>query len=131
MIELLAAIHHRENRDFPSDDFIKFWLHEMRTPELLITLASDYPAQAQELSKKRPLLTLAIDQDIEALRLAGYVLGNRLSLSLPQRKVAALLTQEIFNSSVMAAAWGTRLLAKISAEIREASVPPEGKQEGF
>ena len=70
MIELLAAIHHRENRDFPSDDFIKFWLHEMRTPELLITLASDYPAQAQELSKKRPLLTLAIDQDIEALRLA-------------------------------------------------------------
>lgn len=70
MIELLAAIHHRENRDFPGDDFIKFWLHELRTPELLITLARDYPVQAQDLSQKRQLLTLAIAQDIEALRLA-------------------------------------------------------------
>lgn len=94
---------------------------------------------SRALSLLRPLLhqkrgsagPLKGAAEIEALRLAGYVLGNRLSLSLPQRKVAALLTQEIFNSSVMAAAWGTRLLAKISAEIREASVPPEGKQEGF
>ncbi len=70
MIELLAAIHHRENRDFPSDDFIKFWLHEVRTLELLSTLASDYPMQAHDLSQQRPLLILATPQDIEALRLA-------------------------------------------------------------
>jgi uncharacterized iron-regulated protein len=94
---------------------------------------------ARTLSLLRPLLhgkrgnvgPLKGAAEMESLRLAGYVLGNRLSLSLPQRKAAALLTQEIFTSSVTAAAWGSRLLAKVGAEIREASVAPEGKQEGF
>lgn len=94
---------------------------------------------ARALSLLRPLLhgkrgtagPLKASAEIEALRLAGYVLGNRLSLSLPQRKQAALLTQEIFTSSVSAASWGTRLLTKIGAEIRAANVAPADKHAGF
>jgi hypothetical protein len=70
VVELLAAIHHRENSGQPREGFIAFWLSEARTPELLIELARDYPSQAHELSEHRPLLNLAIANDIDALRLA-------------------------------------------------------------
>jgi hypothetical protein len=70
MISALVETHYRENSHGPNPDQIEFWFREARVPERLITLASDYPVQASVLSQQRPLLTLAIAQDIEALRLA-------------------------------------------------------------
>lgn len=70
VIELLAAIHHRENANAPNASWILFWLKEIRTPELLIELANTYPAQARELQEKRPLLAHALAGDIESVRLA-------------------------------------------------------------
>jgi hypothetical protein len=35
VIELLVAIHYRENSAAPNADWIKFWLRQARTPELL------------------------------------------------------------------------------------------------
>ena len=70
VIELLAAIHHRENGHHPSPTSIEFWLREVRTPELLIQLAAQYPSQSQSLASARPLLTIAATGDIDALRLA-------------------------------------------------------------
>ncbi len=70
VIELLASIHHRENSAQPLEGFIEFWLQEVRTVETLILLAKDYPDQAKQLSEKRPLLALALADEIDALRLA-------------------------------------------------------------
>ncbi len=70
VIELLAAIHHRENAGDPRADWIEFWLREVRTPELLIDLTRTFAEEAQPLLEQRPLLALAIAGDMDALRLA-------------------------------------------------------------
>jgi hypothetical protein len=68
VIELLVAIHYRENQSQPSLDWISFWLNEARTPELLIELARRFPAEARVQSATRPLLAHAINGDLAALR---------------------------------------------------------------
>jgi hypothetical protein len=59
IIELLVAIHYRENGQQPRPDWINFWLREARTPELLAELVARFQAQATELAERRPLLRLA------------------------------------------------------------------------
>jgi hypothetical protein len=68
VIELLVAIHYRENGAAPQRDWIDFWLLEARTPELLTELVARFPAEAGEAAERRPLLRLAIAGDIDALR---------------------------------------------------------------
>ena len=70
MIELLAAIHHRENGANPRAEDLDFWLREVRTPELLIELASTYPDETAALTPQRPLLALAAAGGLDALRIA-------------------------------------------------------------
>ena len=70
VIELLATIHYRENAVNPCAEWIGFWLHEVRTPELIIDITRTFAAEAQALTIQRPLLALAIAGDIDALRLA-------------------------------------------------------------
>jgi len=43
MIELLVAIHYRENNDAPRPDWTEFWLRQARTPELLARVNSAIP----------------------------------------------------------------------------------------
>ena len=45
-----------------------FWLRELRTPELLVSLAREFPAAAGEIARARPLLALASAGDVIALR---------------------------------------------------------------
>jgi hypothetical protein len=70
VIELLVAIHYRENSSAPREDWIDFWLHEARTAELLCELVARYPAPAREVQAARPLLAFAFEGNLDALRAA-------------------------------------------------------------
>jgi hypothetical protein len=68
IIELLVAIHYRENADRPRPPWIDFWLADARTPELLEKLVQRFPDQARKLSSGRPLLSMAGSGNFEAVR---------------------------------------------------------------
>ena len=70
VIELLVAIHHRENEPDPRPDWVTFWLREARTPELLQQLVLRFPAAARDCLPSRPLLIHAKQGDLETLRAA-------------------------------------------------------------
>jgi hypothetical protein len=56
VIELLVAIHYRENGATPQRDWIDFWLREARTPDLLTELVARFPSEAGARAEHRPLL---------------------------------------------------------------------------
>ena len=68
IIELLVAIHYRENSATPRPDWVQFWLHEARSPELVTELVQRFPDEARAESSRRPLLGLAFSKQTEALR---------------------------------------------------------------
>ena len=68
MIELLVAIHYRENSGSPQPEWLKFWLTEARAPELLVELARRFPDEARALADLRPSLRQALVGDLAALR---------------------------------------------------------------
>ncbi len=68
IIELLVAIHYRENGTKPCPKWIVFWLRQGRSPELLSELVQRFTEQARAQSMNRPLLCLAISGETEALR---------------------------------------------------------------
>ena len=70
VIELLVAIHHRENSAAPGAEHITFWLREARTAELLTELAARFPDETRAHLSTRPLLAHAIGGDLDALRSA-------------------------------------------------------------
>jgi len=58
MLQRLVEAHYLQHRAAPSPERLRFWLLEMRTPELLCEVAQASPLAAQELAVKRPLLRL-------------------------------------------------------------------------
>jgi len=52
----------------PSEEKIRFWFAECRTPELLISLAAKYPEIASLMAANRPLLRSAIHGNQEELQ---------------------------------------------------------------
>jgi hypothetical protein len=70
IIELLVAIHYRENAASPRSDWINFWVREARSPELLEELDLRFPADIEAQAEGRPLLRLVHAGDREALRQA-------------------------------------------------------------
>jgi hypothetical protein len=68
VIELLVAIHYRENGGSPQPPWVEFWLREARAPELLVELAGRFPAEARTFARRRPLLNHAMTGDLAALR---------------------------------------------------------------
>ena len=60
MIRRLVEASFFENRRKPNSAQIRFWLAELRTPELLIEVAGEHPAAARKLVRQRPLLRLAL-----------------------------------------------------------------------
>jgi len=70
VIELLVAIHCRENVESPTAEWIEFWLLESRTPELIADLCHRFPAEAGALLVQRPLLTHAFAGEMDLLRAA-------------------------------------------------------------
>jgi hypothetical protein len=70
MIRRLLESHYREHKDSPSDDLVRFWLRESRTPEMLIELGASYLNLLQEVRAKRPLLDEACTASRTAVRQA-------------------------------------------------------------
>jgi hypothetical protein len=68
IIELLVAIHYRENAATPQTDWVAFWLQQARSAELLAELAQRFPNEARAQASRRPLLGLAFSGASEALR---------------------------------------------------------------
>ena len=68
MIRRLIEAHIYNAHDDPPDDDVYFWFAECRTPELLVLLAEKYPEIAARISKKRPLLSPAIEGDQAEVR---------------------------------------------------------------
>jgi hypothetical protein len=71
VIRRLVEAHYFEHRANPAPAHIRFWLQELRTPEILVALAADHTRLCQGLASKRPLLTIAVSgRDLPALELA-------------------------------------------------------------
>jgi hypothetical protein len=51
VIELLVAIHYRENGSAPRPEWIEFWLREARAPELLVELSRRFPTESRALDR--------------------------------------------------------------------------------
>jgi len=70
IIGALLEGHYQAAGHAPTPERIVFWLTESRTPERIVELASRFPEEAGLLQAKRPLLALARDGDLPALRAA-------------------------------------------------------------
>ena len=67
MLRRLLEAYYVQNQQAPSNEQIRFLLMELRTPSLLIELASVYQKVCNELARRRPLLGHARRGDDEAL----------------------------------------------------------------
>ena len=67
MLKRLVENDYSLKKDKPSPERIKWWLWECRDVNILIELAGRYPAIAKECFAHRPLLSLAINKNIEKL----------------------------------------------------------------
>jgi hypothetical protein len=63
MIRRLMEAHYFQNRGETNLAHIRFWLQELRTPELLIEVARSNAARCRRLVAARPLLKAAIRGD--------------------------------------------------------------------
>ena len=70
MIRRLVEAHYFENRDRPSPAQIRFWLLELRTPEILLELARTHAPACRRLATKRAALAKATRGDREAVERA-------------------------------------------------------------
>ena len=57
MIRRLVDAHYVENQAEATNDQVRFWLRESRTPEVLIAVAKEYPELLREMISQRPLLS--------------------------------------------------------------------------
>jgi hypothetical protein len=60
MIRRLVEAHYFQNRQNPTPARITFWLTQLRTPELLISLAARHSAASRNLRPTRPALLAAL-----------------------------------------------------------------------
>jgi len=71
MLQRLLEAHYLQHRAGSTLEQQRFWLHELRTPELLVEAAHRWPELAEKIASPRPLLLLAgagqLDQLQEAL----------------------------------------------------------------
>ena len=70
MIRRLVEAHYFQNRAKSNPAQIRFWLLELRTPEILLELAKRHPATCRRLASTRPLLSHAVTGKLEQLQQA-------------------------------------------------------------
>ncbi len=68
MIRRLIEANYAQHRDEPSDEQLRFWLLESRTPEMLIELAARFPKAARTAARRRPLVAEPFAASRKALR---------------------------------------------------------------
>lgn len=69
MIRRLVEAHYFQNTK-PNPGQVRFWLKEMRTPQLLVEVAQRYPGIHRSLISKRPLLAHATSGGLKKLERA-------------------------------------------------------------
>ena len=67
MIRRLVEAHYESHRENPTEEQVRFWLLESRTPDLLVRLSTDHKGLAQALIEHRPLLAAACRSDHAAI----------------------------------------------------------------
>ncbi|MEK6303606.1 MAG: hypothetical protein AABO41_23120 [Acidobacteriota bacterium] len=67
MIRRLLESDYFEHREEPKPRHLTFWFLELRTPELLVEIASEHPDRCRELVKQRSLLKFAASRSETAL----------------------------------------------------------------
>jgi hypothetical protein len=70
MIRRLVEAHYFQNRAKPNPAQIRFWLQELRTPEILLELAGRYSPIIRRLVSVRPLLAHAVSGETKKLEQA-------------------------------------------------------------
>jgi hypothetical protein len=70
MIRRLVEANYAQHQATPTDEQLRFWLLESRTPQMLVALASQFPEAAQSAAEVRPLMAEAIAGNRRALRQA-------------------------------------------------------------
>ncbi len=67
MIRRLVEAHYLGHRSAPSPASVRFWLRELRTPELLVEAAVRHPESLRDAIGARPLLVHAASASLDAL----------------------------------------------------------------
>jgi hypothetical protein len=93
MIRRLVEAHYFENQSKPTPAQVRFWFQELRTPELLVELASRYPALCRRQAGQRPLLTHA--QSGNATRLEQALASEETAERQRDREYWLPLRQEL------------------------------------
>ena len=70
MIRRLVEADFFQNRQDANAGRIRFWLRELRTPQLLVETADENPATAKKLAAKRPLLRFALRGELKKIESA-------------------------------------------------------------
>jgi hypothetical protein len=74
MIRRLLEADYFSNQDQPPDPArVLFWLRELRTPELLVSLCNDFRELAIAAQGERSLLGLALDGRVDAVEEALFL----------------------------------------------------------
>jgi hypothetical protein len=60
MLRRLLEAHYFQNRKKPTAEKVRFWLRELRTPDLLIEVAQAHPRLFSRRAAARPLLALVV-----------------------------------------------------------------------
>lgn len=68
MLQRLLEAHYLQHRAAATSQQQRFWLLELRTPELLVEATQQWPELAEQIAPQRPLLRLAQAGRAQALR---------------------------------------------------------------
>jgi hypothetical protein len=68
MLQRLLEAHYLQHRLAATSPQQRFWLLELRTPELLVEATQQWPELAEQIAAQRPLLRLAQSGQAQALR---------------------------------------------------------------
>jgi len=66
MIRRLVEVNYLSHRDDPTEERIRFWLRELRTPEIVVEVVQAHADLAEEISGERALLKLATLENLES-----------------------------------------------------------------
>ncbi len=93
MVRRLVEVNYFANRHHPSDEQVRFWFKELRTPALLIELASAQPVAQRRFARRRPLLELAVSGNETSL--AEAILAEELAERAADREYWTPLKAEL------------------------------------
>jgi hypothetical protein len=93
MIRRLLEAHYFKHRAHPGKSRVTFWLKELRTPELLVEVARQYPRPCRRMAASRPLLAAALAGEVKEI--ANGLLEEEIAERERDQQYWAPLRQEL------------------------------------